>query len=150
MMNRPAILLLGIVMAASANAQEPPRVYDLGPMTEVSTVKVEPGQLRDYMAYLNGAWRRGMEDSKRRGEVLNYAIMEPMDGREAEGNLVLVVTYRNAALLDTPLDVLDQRAVALQGSISNAQAATISHAKMRTILGTRIYRELTFRGPPSR
>ena len=145
--------LLGLAIFATpvgANSQDGPRVYDLGPVTEVSTVRVEPGHLHDYMAYLNGPWRRGMEDGKRRGDVLNYAVMEPMDGHVADGNLVLVVTFRNAAVLDTPLDVLDQRAVALQGSIANAQSATISHGSIRTILGTRLYRELTFRGPPSR
>ena len=153
MISRSAIVLLGFVIAAtpvSSNAQDIPRVYDLGPITQVNTVRVEPGQLRDYMAYLNGAWRRGMEESKRRGDVLNYSIMEPMDGHDADGNLLLVVTFRNAAVLDTPLDVLDQRSIAMQGSIAAAQAATIAHGHMRTILGTRLYRELSFRGPPSR
>src|SRR5579872_5051671 len=100
MISRSAIGLLGLVIAATpvgSNAQDAPRVYDLGPVTEVSTVRVEPGQLREYMAYLNGVWRRGMEEDKRRGEVLNYTIYEPMDGHDADGNLLLVVTYRNAA-----------------------------------------------------
>jgi len=81
MIKKSVVTLLGLVIVAApagAGAQEVPRVYDLGPVTEVSTVRVEPGQLRDYMAYLNGNWRRGMEDAKRRGEVLNYSVMEPM------------------------------------------------------------------------
>lgn len=153
MIRRSVIALLGFAIAAtpvSSIAQDAPRTFDLGPVTEVSTVRVEPGQLRQYMAYLNGTWRQSLEDGKRRGDILSYTIYEPMDGKDADGNLLLAVTYKNAAVLDTPLDVLDQRTAALQGSVAAAESAGVARGHMRTILGTRIYRELSFRGPPSR
>jgi hypothetical protein len=139
----------GAVLAGSsvaALAQGAPRVYDLGPVVEVTHVKTEPGQLDAYLANLNSLWRPSLEDQKRRGEVLDYKVLRNMAPGRDEGDLILVVTYRNAAVLDTPLDEMDRRTVARQGSVAAAQQATIQRGKLRTILGTSLYREMPFKG----
>lgn len=142
------IALLGLLLAAGsapAWGQDAPRVYDMGPVVEVTHVKTEPGQFDAYLANLNSLWRISLEDAKKRGEVLDYKLLSNMAPGQGEGDLVLVVVYKNAAVLDTPLDVLDQRTAALQGSVAAAQQATVQRGKLRTILGTELYRELTFK-----
>jgi hypothetical protein len=111
----------------------------------VSHVKVEPGQLSAYMSNLNSLWRKGLEDGKRRGEVLDYSVYENMAPGAGEADLLLVVTYKNAAVMDTSLDELDRRTAAMQGSVSAANEATVSRGKLRTILGSQLLRELKFK-----
>ncbi len=146
-----AAAAIALMISLPVAAQDVPRAYDLGPVVEVTNVRVEPGQLRTYMNYLSGTWRASMEDAKRRGEVITYGVYEPFDGREADGNLQLVVVYRNAAVMDTSLDELDRRTAAMQGSVAAADQGAAQRVRMRTILGTTLLRELRFRGsPPTR
>ena len=144
-----AFAAVAFMASVPAAAQDAPRAFDLGPVVQVTNVRVEPGQLRTYVNFLSGTWRASMEDAKRRGEVLSYGVYEPMDGREQDGNLELVVVYRNAAVMDTPLDELDRRTVAMQGSVTAADQGAAQRVRMRTILGTQLLRELTFRGASS-
>ena len=139
------IALLAALLATPAMAQDAPRVYDMGPVVEVTHVKIEPGQFDAYMANLNSVWRRSMEDGKRRGEVLDYKVLSDMAPDAGQGDLVLMVTYKNAAVMDTSLDELDRRTAAMQGSVAAAQQASVARGKMRTILGSDLYREMTFK-----
>jgi hypothetical protein len=128
----------------SASAQDQ-RVYDHGPVIAVSHVKVQPGQLNAYMSNLNSVWRRGLEDQKRRGEVLDYRVYQNMAPGIGGPDLVLVVTYRNAAVMDTSLDEMDRRTAALQGSVGAANQATVDRGRLRTIMGSDLMRELRFK-----
>ena len=132
-----------VLAATAAPAQE--RVYDLGPVVDITHVDVEPGQLDAYMENLNNLWRRSMEDAKKRGEVLSYGVYENMAGGEGEPDLILVTVFKNAAVFDTSLDELDRRTSALQGSVTKANEANIARGKLRTITGNDLYRELTFK-----
>jgi len=139
-------LALGAAIALSATAATAQdRVYDLGPVVAVSHMKVEPGQLNAYMSNLNNLWRKSMEDGKRRGEVLDYGVYQNMAPGAGDADLMLVVTYKNAAVMDTSLDELDRRTTTMQGSVSAAQQATVARGKLRTVMGSQLLRELKFK-----
>jgi len=140
-------LALGAAIALSATAAtaQDQRVYDLGPVVAVSHVKVEPGQLNAYMSNLNSLWRKGLEDAKRRGEVLDYGVYQNMAPGSNDADLMLVITYKNAAVMDTSLDELDRRTTAMQGSVGAAQQATVARGKLRTLMGSQLLRELKFK-----
>lgn len=143
------MILVGSALAgssATAVAQDAPRVYDLGPVVAISHVRTEPGQFDAYLANLNGLWRPGLEEAKRRGEVLDYKVMANMARGRDEGDVMLVITYKNAAVMDTSLDELDRRTAARQGSVAAANAASIQRGKLRTILANGLYREMLFKG----
>ena len=152
MTSKPIAFAFAMVAAAAmggaAPAQDVPRVYDYGPVIEVTDLLVEPGKLRAYMAYLNGPWRKAFEDEKRRGDVLDYRVYAPIDGKRSEGNLQLVITYRGAGVWDTPLDEQDRRTAHNRAASGANDEQAAAAAKMRTILGTRLFRELKFNGPP--
>lgn len=134
-----------LATTAPALAQQAPRVFDEGPVLVVSYVKVEPGQLRNYMANLNSVWRRQQEEGKKRGDVLYYGVYEVVTPRPGEPDLELVIAYKNAAVMDTPLDEQDRRTAAMMGSLDAAQKASIERGKMRTIVGGTMLRELVFK-----
>ena len=131
--------------AVPANAQQAPRVYDNGPVVVISYVKVEPGQMQNYMANLNNVWRRQQEEAKKRGDVVFYGVYQTVSPRPGEPDLQLVIGYKNSAVFDTSLDELDRQTVALIGSTDVAQRATIERGKLRTIMGGTMLRELVFK-----
>lgn len=138
-------LCAAVALSATAATAQDQRVYDLGPVVAVSHMKVEPGQLNAYMSNLNSLWRKSLEDGKRRGEILDYGVYQNMAPGPNDANLLLVVTYKNAAVMDTSLDELDRRTTAMQGSIGAAQQATIARGKLRTVMGNQLLRELKFK-----
>ena len=140
-------LALGAAMSLSATgaAAQDNGVYDLGPVVAVSHVKVEPGQLNAYISNLDNLWRKSLEDGKRRGEVLDYAVYQNMAAGAGDADLMLVITYKNAAVMDTSLDELDRRTAAMQGSVGAANQASVARGKLRTIMGNQLLRELTFK-----
>lgn len=143
-----AAMLIGAGLAAPAIAQQAPRNFELGPVVEIRHIKVEPGQLNNYMALLNTVWRKQQEERKKLGEVLSYGVYQPVVGNEADGNLQLVVVYKNAAVMDTSLDVLDKRLAALAGGPEAQARGVAERNKVRTFVGTSLLRELRFTQPP--
>ena len=133
------------VTPVAASAQDQARVYDQGGVVAVTLIDVEPGQFDAYMANLNGLWRRSMEEGKRRGEILNYMVVSNMAAGPGDPDVLTVVTYRDAAVMDTSLDELDRRTAAMQGSVEAASRATVERGRLRTILGNELWRIVTFR-----
>ncbi|HEV2362795.1 MAG TPA: hypothetical protein VGS12_01210 [Caulobacteraceae bacterium] len=142
-MTAVAVGLLSL-SAMGASAQEPPRNYDYGTVTQVTNIEVKPGQLRAYMQDLATGWRTAMEEGKRAGAILSYSVEEPLDPRAGEPNLVLVVVFKNLAAYDRPLAEAEKSAVAQYGSLDKAREMAMHRESMRTILGTEIFRQLAF------
>ena len=92
------LCLLLAVAAAPAIAQEKP--YADGPVVVVNAIKVVDGQFENYMAYLNGTWRKVQEASKEAGLVTEYHVYSATPHNPNEADLYLVVTYPNMAAFD--------------------------------------------------
>ncbi len=137
-----ATLLL--LSATGVAAQMAPRNYDRTAVTEVTQVEVKPGQFNAYMQDLASGWRVQMEEGKRSGAILAYSIEQPIDPRPGEGNLALVIVFKNMAAFDRPLADAEKSAAAQFGSLDKAQELGMRRESMRKILGTEIFRRLEF------
>jgi hypothetical protein len=142
-MTAVAIGLLNL-SAMGASAQVAPRNYDYATVTQVTQIEVKPGQLNAYMQDLATGWRASMEEGKRAGAILNYSIEQPLDPRPGEGNLVLVVVFKNLAAFDRPLADAEKSAATQYGSLDKAHDMAMQRESMRKILGTELYRQLAF------
>jgi len=142
-MTAVAIGLLSL-SAVGASAQVASRNYDYATVTQVTQIEVKPGQLNAYMHDLATGWRTSMEEGKRAGAILSYSIEQPLDPRPGEGNLVLVVVFKNFAAYDRPLADAEKSAAAQYGSLDKAHDMGMQRETMRKILGTEIYRQLAF------
>jgi len=131
-----------IAAPMAARAQDAARVYDNGPVWEISSVQTKPGHFDDYMKFLSTTWRAEQEDAKRRGLVLDYKILTAQDARDNAPDLYLMVEYRNMAALDEPLDARDASAKRLFGSMSGAASADLQRESIRTLRGAILTREL--------
>lgn len=142
--------VLGLLLAASAAvlpaavlAQDVP--YKEGHVLDITSVKVKYGRFDDYWAFLQTTWKQEMEEAKKQGIILGYAVYGAMAHNPSEPDLYLVVEYPNMAALDG----LDEKMAAidkkLMGSLKAASQAAVDRESMRTILGDELIRELQFR-----
>jgi L-rhamnose mutarotase len=130
-------------LAAPASAQD--RAYTEGPVSVVSSIRTEPGMYDTYLRYLQTTYKPMMDEAKKAGIVLDYAIYD----REARGpdepNLYLVVTYKNMAAMDGLSDKMDPIQQKYFGDMAKRDAAMIERSKMRKQLGSEMIREVVLK-----
>jgi hypothetical protein len=118
------------------------RAYVEGPVTIVSAIRTEPGMFETYLKYLQSTYKPMMDDAKKAGHVLDWAVYETTPGGPDEPNLYLTITYKNMAALDGLDDKMDSIQEKYFGDQAKRDAAMIDRGKMRTQLGSEMIREL--------
>jgi hypothetical protein len=63
-------------VALTGAAQAADRPYTEGPVSMVSSIRTEPGMFETYMTYLSTTYKQLMEEQKKAGIILDYAVYQ--------------------------------------------------------------------------
>lgn len=138
-------LLTGAALAAAsfagpALAQE--SSYRPGPVWQVSEIKIVPGQGEAYMDYLATTWKKIQEMGKADGVVVDYHVLRLNNRRGNEGDLVLVVEYKDYQT-NAQQEAFEKKVNAMMAQDRRAsETASAGRGKMREQLGSQEYQEL--------
>jgi L-rhamnose mutarotase len=142
--NRALGALLGLVafgvLANAAVAADRP--YTEGTVSVVSSIRTEPGMFATYMKYLSTTYKQLMEENKKAGNIVDYAIYQATPRGPTDPDLYLIVTYKNMAALDGLSDKMDVIQEKIIGSQEVRDQQMIARGKMRTQLGSQMLRQL--------
>jgi hypothetical protein len=105
-------------------------------------VRTKPGKFIEFMKYLQGPYKTQMEALKKDGIIISYAIYTSPPRDPEDWNLVLTTIYRNMAALDGLMDRTDPIATRLIGPQETRDQQAIDREALRTIIGSRLIREL--------
>jgi hypothetical protein len=146
-MKKFSLLLSATILAASTSlavAQED-HPYTEGPVTAVNFVRTQPGMFEEYMHYLDKTYKPLLDEAKKAGIIVDWAIYQsrPRDAQDAD--LILTVTYKDMAALDNIQARMDPLAKRAFGSLPKAAAAAADREKMRKELGSQLVRQLILR-----
>jgi hypothetical protein len=119
--------------------------YTEGTVSVVNSFRTEPGMFNAYMAYLKDTYKPMMEDAKKAGHVLDYAVYSTSPRSPDDPNVYIVVTYKNMAALDGLTDRMDAIQAKYVGDQAKRDAAAADREKMRTMIGTEMLRELVLK-----
>ena len=133
---------LAALLATPSFAADAAHAYDNGPVWDVSFVQTKPGHFEEYMKYLDTGWKQQQEVLKKKGIVLSYKVMTPVDARDNDPDIILMVEYKNMAAFDAPLAEQDQVTSQVFGSVDNANKQGIDRESIRTLKGDILNREL--------
>ena len=133
--------LLSLV-AVTGTALATDRPYTEGPVSMVSSIRTEPGMFETYMKYLGTTYKQLMDEQKKAGIVLDYAVYQATPRGPDDPNLYLVVTYKNMAAMDDLANRTDAIQEKLIGNQEQRDAAMVARGKMRTQIGTEMIRKL--------
>src|SRR5215831_6223548 len=102
-MKKPILLLLAAIltMSTSVTLAQEDHAYTQGPVVVVSFVRTEPGMFEDYMRYLDTTYKRLFDEYKKQGIVTDYAVYQALPRDPQDADLILTVTYKNMAALDS-------------------------------------------------
>ena len=140
-----ALVGLAAVFAVTGAALAADRPYSEGVVVNVSSVRTEPGQFEAYMAYLAGPYKQLMEEMKKAGIIVDYAVYQVVPRSPNDPDLFLTTTYKYMAALDG----LDARSDAINekvfGNLQQQSASTVSRGKLRTLIGDELIREMVLK-----
>ena len=139
-------IILSMCLAAgslslTARAQDE-RQYTEGAVTEVDEVHVEYGHFEEYIDWLNSTWKPTMEAAKKAGLIIDYKVFRATPKSPDQPNIILMITYKNAA---AALDKgVEEEAVAKKviGSTEVQNKARVARTEYRKVLGSEYIREL--------
>jgi len=136
--------LLGFVaFGALANAAvAADRPYTEGTVSVVNSIRTEPGMFATYMKYLSTTYKQLMEENKKAGIIVDYAVYQATPRGPNDPDLYLIVTYKNMAALDGLSDKTDAIQEKIIGSQDVRDQQMIARGKMRTQLGSQMLRQL--------
>src|ERR1700749_4595346 len=91
-----SMCLVASSLSLNARAQDE-RQYSEGPVTEVDEIHVEYGHFEEYIDWLNSTWKPTMEAFKKAGLIIDYKVFSLTPKSPDQPNIVLWITYKNAA-----------------------------------------------------
>ena len=139
-------IILSICLAVSslslnAHAQDV-RQYSDGPVIELAYVRVEYGHFEEYIDWLNSTWKPTMEATKKAGLIIDYKVFGLTPKSLDQPNIILWITYKNAAAaLDKGVE-LEDVAKKVIGSTEFQNKARVGRNDYRKVLGNEYIREL--------
>jgi hypothetical protein len=143
-MRKPILLLLAAILTvcASVTRAADDHAYTQGPVVMVSFVRTEPGKFDEYMRYLAATYKPLMEEYKKQGIITDFAVYQALPRDPHDADLILTVTYKNMAALDTLQERTDPLAKKAFGSLDKAASASAERGKLRTQIGSQLVRQL--------
>jgi hypothetical protein len=146
MMKMIKAIILSMCLAASslslnARAQDV-RQYTDGPVTEVHYTRVEYGYFETYIDWLSSTWKPTMEAMKKAGLIIDYKAFSATPKSPDQPNIILMITYKNAAAaLDKGVE-LEDVAKKVIGSTEVQNKARVSRNEYRKLLGIEYIRQI--------
>lgn len=133
------VFAMGLGATAAVAADRP---YTEGNVSTVSSIRTLPGMNQTYMKYLATTYKAMMEEQKKAGIIVDYAVYQVQPRGPDDANLYLVVTYKDMAAMDGLSDKVESIQARLIGTQEQRDAGMIDREKMRTMLGQEVIREL--------
>jgi hypothetical protein len=128
-------------LSLNARAQDE-RAYTEGPVTEVDYIQVEYGRFETYIDWLNSTWKPTMEATKKAGLIIDYKVFRLTPKLPDQPNIILWITYKNAAAaLDKGVE-LEAVAKKVICSTECQNKARVARSEYRKVLGNEYIREL--------
>ena len=141
-MKRLMIGIAGLAMVATTPAFAQQSSYKLGPLWTAARIDVEDGQYENYLDWLMKVWADNQAFAKSQGWLLDYYILDNMNARDGEPDLVLLTRFADfpsVAELDRRNAIINER---MKQDDHSADAASGHRKVMRRQMGSIMYREL--------
>ena len=139
-----AMAVMSMSTMSSALADDS-KSYTEGTVTDVSSVRTKPGMFDAYMKWLDTTYKQLMEEEKKAGIIVDYAVYGAVPRSPHDPDLYLTVTFKNLAALDGLDDRLEPIERKVWATRDAANKADADRESMREILGSQLIRHLNLK-----
>jgi hypothetical protein len=141
----PLFLMLAMLGASMASAQDHSRNWENGYVVQVSEVHIHDGMFNAYINDLNAGWRKFLEAQIEDGDVIRYGMYAAANPREGEADLILTVTYKNWAAFDRGVEYFEELGERVFGSTDDMRTANVDRGEIRTLGSSYTLQEVKFK-----
>ena len=143
-MKKSLVLLFAaaLTISASVTRADDDHAYTQGHVVVVSFVRTEPGMFEEYVHYLDGPYKRLMDEEKKQGTIVGYDVYQAIPRDAQDADLILTVTYKNMAAFDDLQGRTDPVIKQAFGSLPKAATASADREKLRKQVGGQMLRQL--------
>ena len=131
--------------AMSSVLADDSKSYTEGTVTSVSSVRTKPGMFDAYMKWLDTTYKQLMEEEKKAGIIVDYAVYGAVPRSPHDPDLYLTVTFKNLAALDGLDDRLEPIERKVWATRDAANKADADRESMREIIGSELIRHLNLK-----
>jgi hypothetical protein len=139
-----AMAVMSMSTMSSALADDS-KSYTEGTVTNVSSVRTKPGMFDAYMKWLDTTYKQLMEEEKKAGIIVDYAVYAAVPRSPHDPDVYLTVTFKNFAALDGLDDRLEPIERKVWASRDAANKADADRESMREIIGSQLIRHLNLK-----
>lgn len=138
-------LLAATLLIPAAVIADEDRSYEEGVVVDVTSVRTKPGMFDAYMKWLATTYKANMEEEKKAGIIVDYAIYSALPRGPHDPDLYLVTTFKNLAAMDGLDDKLEPIYKKVWATRAAANKADADRESMREVLGDEIIRKLNLK-----
>jgi hypothetical protein len=136
------LMLAGLLFGVTAAWAEEEMVYSEGPVILVSSIRTKYGMFDEYMKFLDGTYKRLMEEEKKAGLVVDYGVYQAFPHNPHEPDIFLTITFKNWAAFDGLTEKVNAIEAKLYGSMESSNKAAVDRDKVREVLGSQVIQKL--------
>jgi hypothetical protein len=141
--------LMAVALATAALVASPAQAQrsSAGPGNywEVSRIDVLPGQMENYLDYLNKQWNKQQAFAKSKGYIINYRVMSNVHPRDGEPDLYLIVEFKDWPSNAEAKRQQDEFVAMMKQDEHQMAAASGERAVMRRQMGQTLMQEVIFK-----
>ena len=139
------LLLGGLLCGAVAAWADEERPYTEGTVTSVSYIRTKYGMFDEYMRFLDGSYKKLLEEYKKAGLILDYGVYTTSPHNPHEPDIILTVTFKNWAAFDGLRDKTDPIDKQVYGSVEASNKGAVERDKVREVLGGQVIQKLNLK-----
>jgi hypothetical protein len=116
-----------------------------GALWNAARIDVEDGQYENYMDFLMKVWAPNQEFAKSQGWISDYYILDNFNSRDGEPDIILITRFNefpSNAEIERRNAIMNER---MKQDDHSGDAASGQRTKMRTLMGSVMYREMVKR-----
>ena len=117
--------------------------YTEGPVWSVTTIRVKPAHLDDYLTNLHQGWKVYCDEAKRQGSIMDCkAFLKQTRSSPQDWDIALAVLYKNHAQMDGQTAKFEAIRDKVFGGKQAAQQAAEKRTEIREILAIELVQEV--------
>jgi hypothetical protein len=136
------LMLLGLLCGTLVAWAEEERTYTEGFVVDVGYVRTKYGMFDEYMKFLDGPYKKFMEEAKKAGIIVDYGVYQAFPHNPSEPDIILTTVYKNWAAYDGLRDKMDPIQAKIFGSMEASNKGAVERDKVREILGGQTLQKL--------
>jgi hypothetical protein len=139
---RLVLTFIAIICIAGIGLGQSTAPYSEGSVWEIHMVKAKYGLEDDYFKNLTNTLKKALDEAKKHSVILDYKVFYGEAATPQDYNVMLLLEFKNMAMLDNLRDKFDQIFAKTAGAAEPKTHIQVKLLYIREVMGEKVMREI--------